>query len=211
MDYIELNITDATVNATDYNNTDANGTASIHLESFGETVGSLGLTSIIVISAACVLAFAAGCYCALKRTKRKASKIVSIRSIASNSSQASLMSNPSKPLHYGGSPAGGRYTMLHSSSNHHTTNPARYDRNVYPENTGAATSEQQHTTQMYTNPIYGGAAAVPENYQIETTETSQDTCISQQQGGGSGNERVEIVVNRSRTFGKSYSCSSIRK
>ena len=73
MDYIELNITD--LNGTDYNNTGANGTASIHLESFGETVGSLGLTSIIVISAACVLAFVAGCYCALKRTKRKASKV----------------------------------------------------------------------------------------------------------------------------------------
>merc|ERR1711981_491816 len=66
-------------------------------QNFGASVESLGLTSIIVISVACVLAFAGGLYCALKRTKRKATKIVSIRSIGNIGSQASLMSDAGPP------------------------------------------------------------------------------------------------------------------
>ena len=65
-------VLNATLNSTGHNLTEA---AEYTIKNFGSTVGSLGLTSIIVISVACVLAFVAGCYCALKRTKRKASKV----------------------------------------------------------------------------------------------------------------------------------------
>ena len=88
MDEIKLNGTDhldfilgfiAHVNASLHNGT-LNATQEADLvdsevQDFSSSLKSLGLTSIIVISLACVLAFAGGCYCALKRTKRKATKV----------------------------------------------------------------------------------------------------------------------------------------
>ena len=94
MDEIKLNGTDhldfilgfiAHVNASLHNGT-LNATQEADLvdsevQDFSSSLKSLGLTSIIVISLACVLAFAGGCYCALKRTKRKATKVRRLESV----------------------------------------------------------------------------------------------------------------------------------
>ena len=86
MDEIDNDFVEYFMNATDHlsillkdlrthNGSEEQELVDSLVKNFGDTVGSLGLTSIIVISVACVLAFAGGCYCALKRTKRKASKV----------------------------------------------------------------------------------------------------------------------------------------
>lgn len=76
-EYDVFNLTQLTTD-----NATLNGTASAQEQSdFVEAVRSIGVTALIVISVACVMALSGGCYCAVQRTKRKASKVVSIRSI----------------------------------------------------------------------------------------------------------------------------------
>ncbi|QDZ18003.1 hypothetical protein HOP50_01g05090 [Chloropicon primus] len=172
------------VNAT-LNETIRNGTylREPEVQNFGASVQSLGLTSIIVISVACVLAFAAGCYCALKRTKRKATKIVSIRSIGNIGSQASLVQNKSEVLAPVPSSSGTQY---------HTPKP--------PDSRPKAWTPHTHTSMMW-NPMC--------TIDCTAYECHDHGCAaSDTRGGGDpGPSSIKITLSDNKIFGQSQSCS----